>query len=222
MSYDPICVHRQQRIKAYCHEPFWVVQEKCTKICGQELHACGHICSSTCGSCFGGIVFQFIHLSRTSIILISSLRKGRIHENCREKCNRILFCGHKCRTPCAQQCRPCTAVCENRCSHSKCGLKCWQPCAPCLELCAWKCEHKRCTRLCHEECDREPCNEPCPKRLKCRHPCVGFCGEPCPKLCRICHSDQLCEIFFGNEELPDARFVVLEDCGHILEATGKF
>ena len=69
-------------------------------------------------------------------------------------------------------------------------------------------------------CDRDPCDEPCPKKLKCGHECVGFCGEPCPPLCRHCDKEELTEIFFGNEDDEDARFVFLPECGHTIENQG--
>jgi len=46
---------------------------------------------------------------------------------------------------------------------------------------------------------------------------LGICGEKCPRLCRICNKDQVTEILFGDEDEPDARFVYLEDCKHIIE-----
>ena len=82
------------------------------------------------------------------------------------------------------------------------------------------CKHSQCTKLCHEACDREPCLFPCNKKLKCKHKCIGLCGDPCPKLCRKCNYEQVSEIFFGNEDDPQARFVYLEECGHVIEATG--
>ena len=88
------------------------------------------------------------------------------------------------------------------------------------EQCNWSCPHKRCTRLCHEPCDREPCNEPCAKRLGCGHTCIGLCGEPCPPVCRLCHADTVTEILFGSEAEPDARFVILVECRHVVEVTG--
>lgn len=44
-----------------------------------------------------------------------------------------------------------------------------------------------------------------------------MCGEKCPSLCRICDRDIVTEIFFGDEDEPDARFIQLEDCGHVIE-----
>nr|XP_053631373.1 NFX1-type zinc finger-containing protein 1-like [Cherax quadricarinatus] len=88
-------------------------------------------------------------------------------------------------------------------------------------FCNWKCSHLMCEKLCGEMCSREPCDKPCPKKLQCSHPCVGFCGDPCPPLCRICNVDELKEfVLLGFEEDHDARFVLLEDCGHTIEVQG--
>lgn len=119
-----------------------------------------------------------------------------------------------------RDCPPCSFDCENRCVHSVCKKTCGQPCAPCNEPCAWQCPHQRCTKLCHEPCDRPPCSIPCSKTLPCGHPCIGLCGDPCPEKCRVCHADEVTEIFFGTEEEQDAHFVQLEDCKHLFETTG--
>ena len=66
-------------------------------------------------------------------------------------------------------------------------------------------------------CNRPPCNEPCRKHLRCGHPCIGLCGEKCPKLCRECNREEVVDILFGSEDDPDARFVELQDCNHIIE-----
>lgn len=47
---------------------------------------------------------------------------------------------------------------------------------------------------------------------------MGFCGEPCPPVCRICEPNNRC--FENTEMLMDDeayRYVVLEDCNHIVE-----
>lgn len=98
--------------------------------------------------------------------------------------------------------------------------RCGQRCAPCVEPCAWNCPHQSCSKLCHEPCDRPPCTQPCAKILKCGHPCIGLCGDKCPSKCRICDYDEVTDIFFGTEDEPEARFIQLEDCGHIVECTG--
>ncbi|XP_076869960.1 NFX1-type zinc finger-containing protein 1 [Brachyhypopomus gauderio] len=168
----------------------------CRSRCGATLK-CGHVCSGTCHKC----------------------QQGRLHRACNHRCKRVLPCSHQCRVPCTSNCPPCTMVCENRCIHSMCKKQCGQPCVPCMEPCEWKCPHQSCGKLCHEPCDRPPCKEECDKVLPCGHPCIGLCGDPCPDKCRVCHHEEVTEIFFGNEQEPDARFVQLEDCKHIVEST---
>lgn len=172
-------------------------QPPCRTPCNTVLK-CGHSCSGTCHQC----------------------HRGRLHKACRHKCQRALPCSHKCRVPCLRYCPPCTLPCQNRCVHSMCMRKCGQPCVPCMEPCEWQCPHQSCSKLCHEPCDRPPCVKKCDKVLPCGHPCIGLCGDPCPDKCRICHCDEVIEIFFGNEDLLDACFIQLEDCKHVIESTG--
>ncbi|XP_071505626.1 NFX1-type zinc finger-containing protein 1-like [Diadema antillarum] len=184
------CKHR---VRAKCSAG----PESCPESCNALLN-CGHICSGTCGSCY----------------------RGRLHVMCRQKCDRTLVCGHPCKETCATNCPPCGRTCQNRCIHSRCRKRCGEPCVPCAEICPWRCKHFQCRKKCGEPCDRRPCMYPCDKMLKCNHPCIGVCGEPCPKLCRICNKDEVTEIFFGDEDEPHARFVELEDCGHVIEVKG--
>ncbi|XP_045592741.2 NFX1-type zinc finger-containing protein 1-like [Procambarus clarkii] len=119
------------------------------------------------------------------------------------------------------QCPPCQEECQWRCTHSRCRKICGIPCTVCKMNCDWKCKHLKCTKLCGEKCSRNPCDQACPLKLNCGHPCVGFCGDPCPPLCRICDAEELTEfILLGYEEDADARFVLLEDCGHTIEVQG--
>ncbi|NXU15883.1 ZNFX1 protein, partial [Pardalotus punctatus] len=190
------CGHKQ---KVEC----WVITMgreeavECKIACSVTL-ACGHVCSGSCHTCFG----------------------GRFHKACNRPCKRFLICSHKCQQPCTAECPPCQKECQNYCIHSKCKKKCWESCVPCAEPCEWQCQHYQCTSLCSEPCNRPRCNVPCPKILPCGHPCVGLCGEPCPKKCLVCDHEELTQIFFGFEDDPDARFVQLEDCGHVFESQG--
>ncbi|NWY45192.1 ZNFX1 protein, partial [Sylvia atricapilla] len=190
------CGHKQ---KVSC----WVARTgreetvKCQSKCSVTLE-CGHVCSGSCHTCFG----------------------GRFHKACDRPCKRVLICSHKCQEPCTTECPPCQRECQNYCIHSKCKKKCWESCVPCAEPCEWQCQHYQCTNLCSEPCNRPRCNVPCAKMLPCGHPCVGLCGEPCPKKCLVCDHKELTQIFFGFEDDPDARFVQLEDCGHVFESQG--
>ena len=169
----------------------------CTFPC-TEILPCGDPCGGTCGTCF----------------------QGRLNQPCQGRCRQILVCGHACQDQCGS-CPPCQKDCENRCHHTVCPKKCGEPCVPCRMPCPWQCRHKRCTRLCHEPCDRDRCDEHCRKILSCGHPCIGLCGEYCPRLCRICHADdETFKLWLGKEEDPNARFVELQDCSHIIEVGG--
>ncbi|KAG1963351.1 NFX1-type zinc finger-containing protein 1 [Pimephales promelas] len=172
-------------------------EPNCRQKCGTTLK-CGHTCPGSCHACY----------------------QGRLHRGCTHKCQATLVCSHPCREPCVRDCPPCSSLCENRCLHSICKKTCGQPCARCIEPCEWQCPHYTCTKLCHEPCDRPPCSVPCNKELPCGHRCIGLCGDPCPKKCRVCNKDEVTEIFFGNEDEPDACFIQLEDCRHLFEAKG--
>ncbi|XP_006782832.1 NFX1-type zinc finger-containing protein 1 [Neolamprologus brichardi] len=187
------CGHTQEDA---CFYKDCIDKAECKAPCEHQLK-CGHACRGTCGKCF----------------------QGRFHFPCSHKCERLLICSHQCKEPCTGDCPPCQRPCENCCVHSKCMKPCGQPCAPCREPCEWQCAHHRCNKLCYEPCDRPPCTEPCNKTLDCGHPCIGLCGDKCPSKCRICHHDDVTEIFFGTENEPDAYFIQLEDCKHIIEYT---
>nr|XP_020025521.1 NFX1-type zinc finger-containing protein 1 isoform X2 [Castor canadensis] len=188
------CGHNQQVKCGNVEDLKYNLPVKCATKCGATLD-CGHPCPGSCHSCF----------------------EGRFHERCQKPCRRLLICSHKCQEPCIGECPPCQRTCQNRCVHSQCRKKCGELCSPCVEPCVWRCQHYQCTKLCSEPCNRPPCYVPCTKLLACGHPCIGLCGEPCPKKCRVCHLDEVTQIFFGFEDEPDARFVQLEDCSHIFE-----
>lgn len=190
------CGHMVE-VKCKDHTDENVIFKSCKSRCEAVLD-CGHVCGGNCGSCY----------------------RGRLHVKCKAICRRPLICGHLCNDKCATNCPPCKEPCPNLCGHSKCTMKCGKPCAPCREPCQWVCEHKQCTKLCKENCDRNMCKEACKKLLKCGHQCIGICGEPCPALCRICNKETVEEIFFGAEDEPDARFILLIDCKHIIEVNG--
>ncbi len=177
-----------------CHEQGTSL---CPEPCGDMLD-CEHLCSGTCGEC----------------------REGRLHIACRSHCGRTLVCSHPCEYPCTKNCPACRRKCENACVHSKCQKECGKLCDPCQERCQWECDHYTCAKLCGELCDRPRCNNQCRQTLKCNHRCIGLCGEKCPSLCRICDVDKVTEIFFGEEDDPEALFIELEDCSHVFEVKG--
>ena len=190
------CGHTQ---KVECYLDPKEAAKRCKHPC-EDVLACGHTCSGTCGRC----------------------HQSRLHVPCRDKCTRILFCGHPCSSDCGRNCPPCRKRCMYECQHGPCDHYCDSACRPCPHECKWNCDHYQCSRNCGEICDRPRCNEKCPLQLpECGHPCIGVCGEPCPDVCRQCLSQEDFEskipFLFGDEHDDDAQFVVLEDCGHVLE-----
>ncbi|KAG5836364.1 hypothetical protein ANANG_G00253830 [Anguilla anguilla] len=214
----PGCGHRQM-VPCYKDPLDFVCQVPCEKVL-----RCGHPCDRVCGE---------LCTARCAVPVSRQLRCGHRQEDAchysrspageppagrpaAPRWRAGTLPRHLPRVPRGLFHRPCGRPCGARCA---CRRSCGQPCAPCAEPCAWRCPHHRCGRLCHEPCDRPPCNRRCDKALPCGHPCIGLCGEPCPDLCRICHHDQVTEIFFGQEDDPLAFFIQLEDCGHIFEST---
>ena len=167
---------------------------QCREPC-KKLLDCGHKCPGDCSAC----------------------HKGTFHVQCKEPCKRLLVCSHECQEPCTKNCPPCLKECENRCCHSRCNRRCGYPCTPCRMPCIWQCQHHKCTKRCGEICDREKCDKPCHKQLKCGHQCVGICGDFCPRLCRICDKDELQTIFLGREDEPNALYIELVDCEHTFQ-----
>ncbi|XP_028967257.1 NFX1-type zinc finger-containing protein 1 [Galendromus occidentalis] len=188
-----ICGHR---VKVACHirSDARGVASLCRQPCGSLLK-CEHTCEGTCGSCY----------------------QGRFHVPCQSRCGRTLICGHVCKEPCSRVCPPCKRKCENACIHSHCERTCGEPCVPCAEACSRRCPHQKCSKLCSQKCSVEPCTQPCTKKLKCDHDCIGFCSAKCPDRCRVC-DENVCDVELGTEE-EDSRYVQL-DCGHVIESSG--
>ena len=184
----------KQRIR--CSED--IKDIRCKTKCQKQL-GCLHQCVGTCSNC----------------------NQGRLHVKCAHTCDRVLVCSHRCTAPCISDCPPCKKRCENSCIHNKCKELCGKVCTPCSEPCEWKCEHLKCEKKCFEVCERERCNEPCQKELRCGHKCIGLCGEICPSFCRVCHKDIVQKCFLGEkEDEVDTRFLVLSDCRHMFEVSG--
>ena len=169
---------------------------ECIFACEAKL-GCGHICSGVCGSC----------------------QKAGTHEKCNLPCGRTLVCSHRCRAPCNEPCPPCTRECRLSCVHKMCKRQCWQKCEPCQLPCASSCPHFQCNNLCHEICNRPLCNEPCQKKLRCGHSCIGLCGEICPSFCRVCNSKKLAAINQRRTQSSNTRFIQLFNCGHVFEVS---
>lgn len=180
---------------------------ECTEKCGQIL-PCMHRCRGHCHKC----------TSRKS------------HPQCNSMCEKELACGHNCTAPCHNgRCPPCPLPCLQSCRHGRCSRKCSQSCDPCIKPCDRSCIHRgSCTLMCCLPCNRFPCNEACPKTLKCGHNCQGLCGEDCSPTCPQCSVDKIpqkammmlpCRHTFDVEYLDNifniGRIYQINSTGHI-------
>ncbi|PSN32629.1 hypothetical protein C0J52_22378 [Blattella germanica] len=210
----------------------YVCMKKCQKIlpCG---HKCPNNCSSMCGNC--PVKVQKMIPSCGHSIQVKCCEDPD-SKNCHFPCKKILRCGHRCTTLCSAPCiEKCQELVISR-VRPVCGHSVYIPCFMQNQIAMFHVQrvaHRVHESVCidvnilnvqesadnHVSSAREPCTEPCDLLLKCNHPCIGFCGETCPPLCRVCNKDEVTEIFFGNEDEPDARFVLLEDCKHVFEST---
>ena len=183
------CGHKTKR-GLLCTE---FIQAVCQQKCQRKL-VCGHTCPGVCG-------------------LPCSQYK------CKLPCGRFLVCSHRCKAPCCEPCPPCTRPCQRSCIHKRCRKKCSEECEPCMLPCASSCTHFQCNNLCHEICNRPLCNEPCQKKLRCGHSCIGLCGEICPSFCRVCNSKKLAAINQRRTQSSNTRFIQLFNCGHVFEVS---
>ncbi|KAI6660404.1 NFX1-type zinc finger-containing protein 1-like [Oopsacas minuta] len=139
---------------------------------------------------------------------------GRCHSvkqsfECRKRCEKPLDCIHKCVDLCHESImhNPCREFCPSRCVHAKCLFRCGDVCKRCEKPCEWRCVHMKCTNKCWERCNRPACNEWCPIKLECGHPCLGLCGERCPEICNICKPH---DEVFNHTNGP----LISLECGH--------
>uniref|UniRef100_A0A915ELC3 NF-X1-type domain-containing protein n=1 Tax=Ditylenchus dipsaci TaxID=166011 RepID=A0A915ELC3_9BILA len=194
---------------------------QCKKDCKRILvcgHECGSKCSKVCPPCEQICQTACAH-SQCSRVAIpghgqqKKSRKGKKGKGGKEV-GRI----------CGDPCPPCAEPCLNQCEHRKCTEFCWRPCnvepcnQPCQKLlpCSPKLNVKKEEKGCMDEDDDEQAEE----QADAQHFCIGVCGENCPNICKICQPEEyalLREILFGREDEPDAKFIQLVDCGHILE-----
>ncbi|GES93124.1 P-loop containing nucleoside triphosphate hydrolase protein [Rhizophagus clarus] len=219
----PHCEHYKD---VYCFES--VDDIICTEQCKKQLE-CGHECLNKCYEC------QNLSKpkeesndeeTKEETNIIGPIERTR-HWKCLTVCDRLLFCGHICKSYCHEgsDCPPCKNKCTVICKHTSCHKPCLEPCAVCAEKCLWECQHQgRCNLSCGAPCYRLPCNKRCNKVLKCGHNCAGVCGEICPSqdFCVECApdnvknqvSDMILNCAFSEIDWEEERMIVLT-CGHV-------
>ena len=198
-------------------------EQKCLKPCSkinpnciEKKHKCPKKCYEDCGLC--------------EAIVEKKLPCGHIKKDCKcyeketeiickEKCNKLLKCGHKCLLYCGQECssKPCReiidvelpcghtnkiecyikdnieeAICQEKCNKLlPCGHNCQGTCGLCLQgTLHVKCSVK-CGRIlsCGHVCSQK-CSSECICDQKCPNICEhGFCDLNCCDICVNCRED---------------------------------
>ncbi|CAB4384074.1 unnamed protein product [Rhizophagus irregularis] len=219
----PYCEHTKT---IRCSEP--AEDTNCTELCRKQLE-CGHECLSLCSECQNRSKPQKSkgkNKTKETNNIIIPIERTR-HGKCQNVCDRLLFCGHICKSSCHEgnECPPCKNNCTVICKHTSCHKPCLEPCAVCAEKCLWECIHQgRCELSCGAPCYRLPCNERCNKILECGHDCAGVCGEICPSkdFCLECAPekvksqvpDMIINSTFSEVDWEVERMIVLT-CGHV-------
>ncbi|CAL1528885.1 unnamed protein product [Lymnaea stagnalis] len=175
---------------------------KCYERCQFKCDKCDHNCNGDhpCGE------HDYCrHLVEKRIPMCGHRQKVPCHLapnefECKDKCQELLLCGHKCPGQCGKKhshtdvkCMVLVEVTPENCGHNRFNTECWrskvgrdfectQPCRAVLEcghLCSGSCGKCQNARL------HMNCQEKCKKILICGHPCKDTCGScpPCTQNC---------------------------------------
>ncbi|KAJ0176718.1 hypothetical protein K1T71_007897 [Dendrolimus kikuchii] len=183
-------------------------ETKCNMKCAKVLpcaHYCTKKCFEKCGDCKIKVMKEIADCKH-KVQIECMLEPTR--NVCKQKCERTLSCGHKCRQPCADDCDP--SLC-NELSTQKFKLPCGHlvsvPCKivaliisgeasediqlqHCSEPCNQDlaCEHvcSGTCATCHQGRLHAPCTQKCNQLNICGHPCVEPCNQICPPCNRPC------------------------------------
>lgn len=177
---------------------------KCKEKCLLKYENCEHKCQNLChygkkcSPCKIKISYTFPICNHVSKIECGINRNELF---CYAKCNKILPCGHKCKSICGQcqlkgYCPPCNSKVNSECQE--CHRLTEHVCGKDYQ-CNWKCiyEHKDCGHSCSGKCyeckqlgKHKPCHKPCDKILICGCRCKGHdCSikscPPCENDCKL-------------------------------------
>lgn len=187
---------------------------QCSAICNSSLLYCQHRSENVCSSCRtkqDGIVIAVDHGACTALC-------GKRYDNCIHACSRGCHAD--------EDCSPCEAVSDRRCTHTKSHRGCSQYHVPCLELCTSCPSDSDCHMPCAMgACDAVPATRRCTKLLSCGCRCPSLDSELCPDAPRYCQKCRPSESL--NQEADqiecknyrdvdvDSHPVIVLDCGHI-------
>ena len=205
-----ICDHPCEKKLKCGHECLKKCGVQCQKMCYKKVFSglpCGHhklieCCSDRAAvKCDKEISLELTcgHMIKTKCW--KQRDKASLTKMCKEKCSKVLKCGHPCKEICN---KPCTRSCKKYVSKT----------LPCGHEIKMKCFE--------QDTSKYSCKERCLKKLQCGHPCTNRCGEPCS----TCHQKSLRRYPCGHsskilctanvEDYPSCKKMcsVILHCGH--------
>ncbi|XP_038070359.1 NFX1-type zinc finger-containing protein 1-like [Patiria miniata] len=181
------CHDSQHQCRKLCCE---ICLENCPEKCKRTL-PCGHSCRNACGDLCTR--YCKVRVDRTLTKCGHTVRmdcgakpdKKKLAEmlymylpsiddpyTCKERCEKMLECGHRCPNVCGI---PCKLPSHYRYRFRMNVKTCDEP----VERTYTSCGH-RVTVPCHKDISDVPCSDQCEKLLSCGHRCPRKCCEKCP------------------------------------------
>ncbi|CAD8178515.1 unnamed protein product [Paramecium octaurelia] len=172
----------------------------CLKVCNKQLPCGQHKCDQFChiGACKPCpiIINQPLYCPCGKSVKNPPMKCGTAPPSCLDVCNKVLECGHICKSLCHPgPCPNCMEQIEKlcRCKQNKPSTNCSKQ-AVCRSVCnkVLNCGHK-CQEICQaqEECQGngpDGCGQKCNAKKICNHLCLEIChpNQSCPKKpCKI-------------------------------------
>ncbi|CAD8107016.1 unnamed protein product [Paramecium sonneborni] len=196
---DDVCKKRKSCGVHFCQKeccpPGDQESHLCLKVCNKPLPCGQHNCDQFChiGACQPCpiIINQPLFCPCGKSVKNPPMKCGTAPPSCLEVCNKILECGHSCKSLCHPgPCPNCMEQIEKfcRCKENKLSTICSKQ-AVCRNYCnkLLNCGHK-CQEICQaqEQCPgngSEGCGQKCNIKKLCNHLCQEICHPnlPCPK-----------------------------------------
>ena len=169
----------------------------CGEPCGRTIKGCDHLCSNSCSEPCIIRCLEMVDrvLPGCGHILKVECSADLKDAECKERCDKILSCGHRCQNYCSN---PCTTKCNELVKRMDwpCGHEVTIACSATPEDCSVPCDGTlECGHQCSGHCGEcqmgrihKGCKEECKRVLVCSHGCKERCSMPCPPCSKACEN----------------------------------
>ena len=169
----------------------------CREPCGRTIKGCDHLCSNPCSLPCVTRCLEMVDkvLPRCGHILEMECSGDLKDAECKERCDEILACGHRCQGYCS---KPCTIKCKELVKKTDwpCGHEVTIACSATSQDCPVPCDGTLdCGHQCSGHCGdcrmgriHKGCKEKCKRVLVCSHGCKERCSMPCPPCYEMCEN----------------------------------